>query len=378
MIIAETSQADRQSIFAASARYFLGPIALLLDDDAVTEIMVNGCDRVYLERGGRLERTDYRFDDEDSLRSAINNIAQWVGREIGTEQPILDARLPDGSRVHAVVPPAARGGSYLTIRKFARQSLTLDDFVRLGSLSVAAREFLALCVPLRKNLLIAGGTGTGKTALLGALTHEVPDRERLIVIEDTAELRLSHSHCLYLEARHENAAGHQLLNVRQLFHSSLRMRPDRIIVGEVRGGEALDMIQSMLSGHGGSMSTIHADSPRDALIRLETLTLMSDVDIPVFVARTQVSSAIHLVVQLARFGDDGSRRVTRITEVLGLDENHQYRNQDLFVVRTVGRTPAGTLLTSLDATGNRPSFAAELSQHGLDDRVQLTQSLWSG
>ena len=216
---------------------------------------------------------------------AINNIAQWVGREITEEHPVLDARLPDGSRVHAIIPPTARGGTYLTIRKFARAALTLDDFIRFGSLSPVAKEFLELCVRLRKNILISGGTGTGKTALLGALSREIPEQERIVVIEDTAELRLIQVHSLYLEARHADAVGPGALNVRQLFHNSLRMRPDRIIVGEVRGGEALDMIQSMLSGHAGSMSTIHAETPRDALIRLETLSLMSDVDMPVYVAR---------------------------------------------------------------------------------------------
>ncbi|MDZ7619440.1 MAG: ATPase, T2SS/T4P/T4SS family, partial [Patescibacteria group bacterium] len=261
----------RQSVFEASARYFLEPIAELLDDDSVTEIMVNGHATVYAERHGRLAQTGARFESEDALLTAIHNIAQWVGREIGPEHPVLDARLPDGSRVHAVIPPSARTGIYLTIRKFAREAYTLDDLVRFGSLSEEAKEFLELCVVLRKNLLIAGGTGTGKTVLLGALSRAIPEQERIVVIEDTSELRLIQSHCLYLEAHHGGATGRGGLGVRELFANSLRMRPDRIIVGEVRGGEALDMVQSMLSGHSGAMSTIHANTALDSLIRLETL-----------------------------------------------------------------------------------------------------------
>lgn len=368
---------SRQSIFEASARYFLEPIASLLDDDSITEIMINGCEHIYLERQGRLVRTDLKFTSEDALRSAVNNIAQWIGREITEEHPVLDARLPNGSRVHAIIPPSARGGTYLTIRKFARESYTLDDFQRFGSISPAAQEFLGLCVRLRKNMLIAGGTGTGKTALLGALSREIPEQERIIVIEDTAELRLLQAHCLYLEAQHADATGRGALNVRQLFYNSLRMRPDRIIVGEVRGGEALDMVQSMLSGHGGSMSTIHADSPRDALARLETLSLMSDVDIPVYVARAQVAAAIHLVVQLTRFAEDGSRKITRIAEAVGLDGSNQFQLRDLFVSRMAGRDPHGGLKATLDTTGVQPSFAHEAHEHGLESLIHLSRPLWS-
>jgi len=307
----------------------------------------------------------------------VHNIAQWIGREITEDRPVLDARLPDGSRVHAIIPPSARGGTYLTIRKFAREALTLDDFIRFGSLSEAAREFLEICVRLRKNTLISGGTGTGKTSLLGAISRAIPEEERIVVIEDTSELRLIQKHCLYLEARHADAAGHGGLNVRQLFINSLRMRPDRIIVGEVRAGEALDLIQSMISGHAGSLSTVHANTARDALIRLETLSLMSDVEIPIYVARAQVASAIHLIVQIARFTEDGSRKVTRITEVRGLDEDNQYRTRDLFVSRLSGKTPDGRLIAELEPTGERPSFAAEPYEQGLGDMIQLTGGIWA-
>ncbi|MDY0171200.1 MAG: ATPase, T2SS/T4P/T4SS family [Thermoguttaceae bacterium] len=366
----------RQSVFEASARYFLEPIAGLLDDDSVTEVMVNGHAEVYAERRGKLERTAAQFESEDALLTAIHNIAQWVGREIGPQHPVLDARLPDGSRVHAVIPPSARTGIYLTIRKFSREAYTLDDLIRFGSLSEEAKEFLELCVVLRKNLLIAGGTGTGKTVLLGALSRAIPEQERIVVIEDTSELRLIQSHCLYLESRHGGAEGRGGLGVRDLFANSLRMRPDRIIVGEVRGGEALDMVQSMLSGHSGAMSTIHANTALDALIRLETLSLMSDVQLPVHVARAQVASAIHLVVQISRFSEDGSRKVTRITEAAGLDQRGEYVLNDLYVSRLRGKQADGQLDAELIPTGQQPSFAAEPFEQGMDDRIERSKNMW--
>ncbi len=366
----------RQSVFEASARYFLEPIAALLDDDAVTEIMVNGHAEVYAERRGRLERTDAAFESEDAMLTAIHNIAQWVGREIGPEHPVLDARLPDGSRVHAVIPPSARTGIYLTIRKFSREAFTLDDLIGFGSLSEEAKEFLELCVVLRKNLLIAGGTGTGKTVLLGALSRAIPEQERIVVIEDTSELRLIQSHCLYLEARHGGTEGRGGLGVRELFANSLRMRPDRIIVGEVRGGEALDMVQSMLSGHSGAMSTIHANTALDALIRLETLSLMSDVQLPVHVARAQVASAIHVVVQIARFSEDGSRKVTRITEAAGLDQRGEYVLDDLYIACLRGKRADGQLEAALMPADRQPSFATEPYEQGLDDRIRRTAAMW--
>jgi pilus assembly protein CpaF len=367
---------SRQAIFEASLKYFLEPIGPFLADDSVTEIMVNGFDDIYIERHGRLEHTTARFSSDDSLLSAVHNIAQWVGREISDERPVLDARLPNGFRVHAIIPPSARTGTYLTIRKFAREALTLDDFVRFGSLSESAKEFLELCVRMRKNILISGGTGTGKTSLLGAVSRAIPEEERIVVIEDTSELRLIQSHSLYLEARHADAYGHGGMTVRQLFVNALRMRPDRIIVGEVRGGEALDLIQAMISGHDGSLSTVHASSARDALIRLETLSLMSDVELPVYVARAQVASAIHLIVQMARFTEDGSRKVTRITEARGLDENNQYQTEDLFTIQVSGKSSDGRLIADLQPTGQTPTFAKEPYQQGLDKMIRFTSRLW--
>ena len=366
----------RQAIFEASVHYFLEPIRHLLEDQTVSEIMVNRFDDVYIERHGKLEHTEVQFANDDALLSAINNIAQWVGREIGEEHPVLDARLPDGSRVHAVIPPSARTGIYLTIRKFTRDALTLEDLVLFGSLSETAKEFLEICVQLRKNMLISGGTGTGKTVLLGAISRAIPEEERIVVIEDTSELRLFQRHALYLEAQHANHTGRGALSVRQLFANSLRMRPDRIIVGEVRGGESLDLIQSMISGHAGSMSTIHATTPLDALIRLETLSLMSDVEIPVYVARAQVASAIDLVIQIARFTADGSRRIVRITETLGLDDNNRYQMHDLFTSQLQEKNCNGRWGADLLPTGQRPTFCREPFAQALSDRIHHTDGLW--
>ena len=366
-----------ESIFEASLDYFLSPIGQYLKDDTVTEIMVNGHDEIYVERAGRLDLPDAQFPSADALLSAVHNVAQYVGREIDEDRPVLDARLPDGSRVHAIIPPGARGGTYLTIRKFKRDILSLSDFVRLGSISAAAQEFLEICVQLRKNTVVAGGTGTGKTTLLNAISTAVPEQERIVVIEDSSELRLSQRHCLYLEAQQADTYGRGGLTIRELFAASLRMRPDRIIVGEVRGGEALDMVQSMISGHSGSLTTVHADSPRNAMVRLETLSLMSDVELPVYVARAQVASAIHLIVQLSRFSEDGSRRVTRITEACGLDDKDRYQFRDLFVSKLGGRTPDGRLLAELQAVGNKPTFHSEPFEYGLEQQIRSSESLWA-
>lgn len=366
----------REAIFEASVGYFLSPIAQLLNDESVTEIMVNRFDRVYIERAGQLHETDARFETEDALLSAVHNIAQWVGREINQEHPILDARLPDGSRVHAIIPPGCRGGTCLTIRKFKLGGLSLNDLIQFGSLNEEAREFLEICVRLRKNIIVSGGTGTGKTSLLGAVSTAVPEEERIIVIEDTSELKLRQRHCVYLEVQRPDQYGRGELTIRQLFVASLRMRPDRIIVGEVRGGEALDMLQAMLSGHSGSLTTVHANSARDALVRLETLSMMSDIEIPVHVARAQVGSAINLIVQLDRFSEDGSRKISRITEVVGLDEKGQYNTQDIFECHLTGKSKDGRLVANLAFTGQPPTFAKEPMQHGMQERIKHSSKVW--
>jgi pilus assembly protein CpaF len=366
----------RQSVFEASVGYFLAPIGLFLDDDSVTEVMVNRFDQIYVERDGRIIKTNAVFESEDALLSAVHNVAQWVGRKINEEHPILDARLPDGSRVHAILPPGSRGGTCLTIRKFTQGGLSLDDLLRFGSISESAREFLEICVRLHKNIIVSGGTGTGKTSLLGAMSAAVPPNERVIVIEDTSELKLRQEHVIYLEVQRPDPYGRGELTIRQLFVASLRMRPDRIIVGEVRGGEALDMVQSMLSGHSGSLSTVHANSARDAVVRLETLSLMSDVQIPIYVARAQVASAIDLVVQLERFSADGSRKISRITEVVGLTSDQQYELRDLFSLQLRGKDESGKLITALEPTGVLPTFAQLPYEHGLEDQVRHSSKLW--
>lgn len=369
---------SREAIFEASVEYFLSPVGEYLRDDAVTEVMINRFDQIYVERAGRLHLTPARFPSEDALLSAVHNVAQWVGREITLEHPILDARLPNGSRVHAIIPPGARGGTCVNIRKFKRGGMTLDDLLAYGSISPDAREFLEIAVRLHKNVIVSGGTGTGKTSLLNAISAAVPEEERIVVIEDTSELKLNQQHCVYLEVQRPDQFGRGGLTIRQLFVASLRMRPDRIIVGEVRGGEALDMIQSMLSGHSGALSTVHANSARDSLIRLETLSLMSDVEIPVYVARAQVASAINLVVQLNRFSEDGSRRITKITEVLGLDAQNTYQFRDLFQLKMTGKSADGRLQGQLEMTGEKPTFSSEPYEHGFQAMIHGTRPLWGG
>ncbi|MDP7267445.1 MAG: ATPase, T2SS/T4P/T4SS family [Pirellulales bacterium] len=373
----EGERMSRETIYEASVDYFLTPIGALLEDESVTEIMVNGFDQIYVERRGKIETTNARFDSADALISAIHNIAQWVGREIDPERPILDARLPNGSRVNAIIPPSARTGTYLTIRKFSKKAYTMADLVDFDSISPQVCELLDICVRLKKNILISGGTGTGKTTFLGAVSESIPDDERIVVIEDTSELRLPQEHCLFLEAQQGDRQGRGRLTVRQLFINSLRMRPDRIIVGEVRSGEALDLVQSMISGHSGSLSTVHANTARDALIRMETLSLMSDIEIPVYVARAQVASAIDLVVQITRFAEDGSRKITRVTEAFGLDEQNRYQFQDLFVSRLKGKHPDGSLDARLEWTETQPTFASEPLEQGMDARIKLTEKLWT-
>jgi len=366
---------SREAIFEASLGYFLTPIQPFLLDDTVSEVMVNGPDEVYIERRGRLEKTSARFANHDALLSAVHNVAQYVGREIDQDRPILDARLPDGSRVHVVLPPSARRGIYFTIRKFSRDIFTLPDLIRFGSVSPIASEFLELCVRLKKNIIVSGGTGTGKTSLLNAVSTAVPADERIVVIEDSSELRLAQPHTLYLEAQQADAYGRGQVTIRDLFKASLRMRPDRIIVGEVRSGEALDMVQSMISGHAGSLTTVHATTPHDALIRLETLSLMSDVEIPVHVARSQVASAIHVIVQLARFSEDGSRKIVRITEACGLS-GETYQLRDLFVSKLTGRHADGRIEAELNWIGQKPTFSGEVQEYGLHRMVRQTKGVW--
>jgi pilus assembly protein CpaF len=366
---------QKTELYQRTLEHFLAPIWHFINDESVSEIMVNGPHRVYVERRGRIEATDCGFSDDAALLAAIRNIAEFVGRPIDRNHHSVDARLPDGSRVHAIIPPSSRVGICLTIRRFQQSAFDLRQLISCGSLSEQAAEFLSLCVMLHKNIIISGGTGTGKTSMLNALSTAIPENERIIVIEDSSELQLRQPHTVYLESQPPAPDGQGGVTIRDLFVDSLRMRPDRIVVGEVRRGEALDLIQSMISGHAGSMSTVHANTPRDAASRLETLCLMSDTNLPVHVARAQVASAVHLVLQLARFSD-GSRRVTQISESLGLDERDGYTWRDLFMFRGNGRNADGGIRGELTATGERPGFSSEPFQFGLDHEIRTTSDLF--
>jgi pilus assembly protein CpaF len=345
-----------------------GPIESLLRDDSITEVMVNGFDRIYCERGGKLEKTNTAFVDNAHLLRIIDKIVSQVGRRIDEASPMVDARLPDGSRVNAIIPPLALKGPTLTIRKFARDPYTMNDLIGFGSISPKGAQFLAACVKGKLNILISGGTGTGKTTTLNAMSAFVPDDERIVTIEDAAELQLQQEHVITLESRPANIEGVGEVRIRELVRNALRMRPDRIIVGEVRGAETLDMLQAMNTGHEGSLTTIHANSPRDALSRLETLVLTGGIDLPLRAIREQVSSAFDVLVQIGRLVD-GTRRITHITEVLRM-ESDVITLQDIFSTKTPDEDSSSfgrqsRLLSPLLCTGLKPHFLDKLAVNGV-------------
>jgi pilus assembly protein CpaF len=344
-----------------------GPLEPLLRDDSVTEVMVNKHDLIFIERGGRLERSDASFVDNAHLLRIIDKIVSQVGRRIDESSPMVDARLPDGSRVNAIIPPLSLKGPTLTIRKFSRDPYTMDDLINFNSLTPQAAQFLAACVKGKLNVLISGGTGTGKTTMLNAMSAYVPDDERIVTIEDAAELQLQQEHVITLESRPPNIEGQGEIRIRELVRNALRMRPDRIIVGEVRGAETLDMLQAMNTGHEGSLTTIHANTPRDALSRLETLVLTAGVDLPLRAIREQTSSAFDVLVQISRLVD-GSRRVTHITEVLRM-ESDVITLQDLFSAKPPDEETAATrgsrLLSPLACTGLKPHFLEKMAANGV-------------
>ncbi len=325
--------------------------------------MVNGPREVWIERDGRLELTAMRFTDDSHLRRIINKIVAQVGRRIDEASPMVDARLPDGSRVNAIIPPLSLSGPLVTIRKFTQNRLALKDFVRLGTLTAEAIEFLDRCVAAELNILVSGGTGSGKTTLLNAMSTAIPDGDRIVTIEDAAELRLNQRHVLRLESRPANIEGDGAVSIRDLVRNSLRMRPDRIIVGEVRGAEALDMLQAMNTGHDGSLTTLHANTPRDALSRVETMVLMAGFDLPVRAIRQQVASALDLIIHLERL-QDGSRRVTAITEVQRM-ESDVITLQDIYEFKIDGVGASGQVRGHLQPTGLRPTFVHKFEKHGL-------------
>jgi pilus assembly protein CpaF len=343
-----------------------GPLEPFLRDDSVTEVMVNAYDRIYVERGGRLERTQAAFVDNAHLLRIIDKIVSQVGRRVDESSPMVDARLPDGSRVNAIIPPLALRGPTLTVRKFARDPYTMNDLIGFGTVTGKSAQFLSACVRGKLNILISGGTGTGKTTTLNALSAFVPGDERIVTIEDAAELQLQQDHVITLESRPPNIEGKGEVRIRELVRNALRMRPDRIIVGEVRGAETVDMLQAMNTGHEGSLTTIHANSPRDALSRLETLVLTAGVELPHRAIREQIASAFDVLVQIVRLVD-GSRRVSHIAEVVGM-ESDVVTLQDLFVASSPTEADAARakrLLTPLQATGLRPHFLEKLAANNV-------------
>jgi len=348
----------------------LGPLEPLLRDGEITEIMVNGPNDIFVERSGKIFAVDARFTSDTHLRRTIDKIVSRVGRRIDESSPMVDARLADGSRVNAVIAPIALDGSILTIRKFSQDPFTDADLIAFGTLSVQARDFLRACVLGRRNIVISGGTGSGKTTLLNVLSSFIPEDERIVTIEDAAELQLRQRHVLRLEARPSNTEGKGQISIRDLVKNALRMRPDRIVVGEIRDGAALDMLQAMNTGHDGSLTTVHANAPRDSLARLETLVLMAGIALPVRAIRDQVSSALDLIVQVGRL-KDGSRRITAITEVEGM-ESDVITLQDLFTFDySAGRDENGRFLGRLRSSGLRPKFTEHLHDLGIELPVSM-------
>jgi pilus assembly protein CpaF len=341
----------------------LGPLEDFLADESITEIMVNGPDQVYVERSGKLELSGQTFMDDESVLGVIERIVAPIGRRIDESQPYVDARLPDGSRVNAIISPLSLTGPCITIRKFTKRPLTVEDLIRFGTWTRNASDFLRICVIMRKNIVVAGGTGSGKTSLLNVLSSFIPPTDRIVTIEDAAELRLGQPHVIRLEARPPNIEGRGAVPIRDLVRNSLRMRPDRVIIGECRGGEALDMLQAMNTGHDGSLTTVHANSPRDVISRLETMVLMSGMELPSRAIREQIASAIDLVVHESRLSD-GSRKVVCISEVVGL-EGQQIIMQDLFEYKQTGLDEKGKVLGKFMPTGAVPTFFEHLKSRGL-------------
>jgi len=360
------NQAERKQLVAdiLDELLGLGPLEPLLQDETITDILVNGHDTVFVERNGRLQRTDSRFKDDRHLLRIIQKIVSAVGRRIDEQSPFVDARLADGSRVNAVIPPLAIDGPLLSVRKFARKPIGMAKLVELDSVPQPIADVLEAIVAARRNVIISGGTGAGKTTLLNAMSAFIDHDERIVTIEDSAELQLQQDHVARMETRPPNIEGRGEITQRDLVKNALRMRPDRIIVGEVRAGEAFDMLQAMNTGHEGSMTTVHANTPRDALSRIEQMIGMSGVDMPARSARAQIASAIHVVVQIARLAD-GSRRLTSLSEVTGM-ESEVITLQEIFRYRITGRDASNRMIGHFEATGIRPRFLELMHAHGID------------
>lgn len=363
---------DKVTVFENSIKNFLGPIWPLLQDEKVTEVMINGPSEIWVEIKGKIQRTDAKFKDEDALRSAVNNIAQSVGRRINEEEPRLDARLPNGYRVHAVIPPCSRKGTTVAIRKFSTTQFTFKDYITLGAMTADAAQFLDICMKLGKNVLVSGGTGSGKTTLLSVLANRIPKGQRIIVIEDSSELKVEYEHVVFFETRPADESGAAEVTIRDLLKSSLRLRPDRIIVGEVRGSEALELIQAMNTGHKGCMGTIHANNADDALVRLEALAQGGDGQLSEKALRHQIAGAIDIVVQISRYSD-GSRRLASISEVLGFDATGAYEVVPIFELSRLVKQPDGRLKGEIEPCGTLPTFMEEIE----DNQIPFSRSKFS-
>lgn len=358
------SQMDKQKVqkMVMDEIFGYGPITSLLEDPTVTEVMVNGPDLIYIERFGKIEPTDKKFRDDRHVLHTIDKIISPLGRRVDESSPMVDARLPDGSRVNIIIPPLSIKGPTITIRKFAVDPYTLEDLITFGTLTMDMAKVLRACVRGRINIVVSGGTGSGKTTFLNVVSGFIPENERIVTVEDAAELQLQQRHVLPLESRPANIEGKGKVTIRDLVVNTLRMRPDRIVVGEVRSGEALDMLQAMNTGHDGSLTTIHANTPRDTLARLETMVMMSGMELPSKAIREQIASAINLIVQVARF-TDGTRKVTKVTEIVGM-ESDTITLQDIFVFRHDGFDERGGVIGKHIATGIVPNFMEKLRTHG--------------
>ncbi len=352
------------SIFEDSLAEFLKPVSKLLADPDVTEVMINGADDIFYEVSGKVKKSDCSFGNEESLLAAARNISQFVGKAVHEDEPIVDARLPDGSRICIVIPPCAKNGTTIAIRKFAKEKLGLKDLINFGAMSPHMARFLDVATILKRNILVSGGTGSGKTTLLNVLGSRIPGNERTLIIEDTSELQIKSQHVVQFETKPKNFEGKGEVTIRDLVKASLRLRPDRIIVGEVRGAEALDLVQAMNTGHDGSMGTLHANNPKQGMNRLETLCMLGDMGVPAHVIRAQVADAIHLIVQANRLRD-GSRKITYISEVVGLDENGEYEMNDLFCYKQNGVDKDGKFIGEHISCGNMPSFHELIQNSGL-------------
>lgn len=358
------SNPDKINVFRDAIKQNLGPVWKYLDDKTVSEILINSCNEIFVERKGKLERVPESFQNEDTLRAAINSIAQSVGRRISEEEPRLDARLPDGSRFAAVIPPCSRKGSTMSIRKFTNSKISFGDYIKMGAISDDGARFLDVCMFLGKNMIVSGGTGSGKTTLLGLLCGRIPRGYRVIVIEDASELQIDYEHVVFFETKQADAQGKGEVTIKDLLKSSLRLRPDRIIVGEVRSSEAIELINAMNTGHKGSMGTVHANTPEDAIVRLEALAQGGEGKVSEKALRQQVTSAIDLIVQVSRFSD-GSRKVSHISEVRGANADGTYDVVPIFEIPSLKRRADGTLEGSLQPTGHLPTFMQEIVDNNL-------------